>query len=69
VICGCTISGTGSSLLRYERPWFAGVEAKTSDVDFAMAPDKESAKDGPSEEIENSIENSLRIRRDDVATL
>jgi hypothetical protein len=65
VVCGCTVSGTGSSLLRSEsagwvsHAWLADVEAKTSDVDVAVTPDEESAEDRLSEDIENAIENSF----------
>jgi hypothetical protein len=44
-------------------------QSQLSRVDVAMAPEKESTKDRLSKEVENSIENCLRVWRDDITAL
>ena len=79
-VCGRSVRGTvasmsgASSLLRSQcarcgiRNWLTDVNAKASDVDVAVAPDEESAKDGLGENVEDTIEDSFRVRGDDIAT-
>jgi hypothetical protein len=43
-------------------------ETKTSWVNVPVAPEKESTKDRLCEEVENTIENRLTVRGDDVAS-
>lgn len=45
------------------------VEAKASRVDVAVTPKEESTKDWLGEDVEDTIESSLGIGSDDVATL
>lgn len=46
--------------------WYTKVKAQAANVDIAMAPEEESAKDGLGEEVENAVEDSFGVRRDDV---
>jgi hypothetical protein len=46
--------------------WHTKVKAQATNVDIAMAPEEESAKDGLGEDVENAIEGSFGVRRDDV---
>jgi hypothetical protein len=44
-------------------------KAKTSGVDVPVSPDEESTEARLGQEIENTVEDGLRVGRDDVATL
>ena len=44
------------------------VKTETSRVNVAMTPKQKGAEDWLSEEVENAVEDSLGVRRDDVAT-
>jgi hypothetical protein len=44
-------------------------KAKTSGVNILVAPEKESTEDGLGQEIEDTVEDSLRVGRDEVGTL
>jgi len=46
--------------------WYTKVKAQATNVDIAMAPEEESAKDGLGEDVENAVEDSFGVRRDDV---
>lgn len=45
------------------------VQTKVSRVDVAVAPDEKSAEDRFGENVENTVEDSLRVGRDEVGTL
>lgn len=44
-------------------------QTKTSGINAPMSPDEESTEDGLSEEVKNTVEDGLGVRRDEVATL
>jgi len=44
-------------------------ETKSSGVDVAVAPDEESTEDRLGQEIQDTVEDSLRVRGEDVSTL
>lgn len=46
--------------------WYTKVKAQATNVDITMAPEEESAKDGLGEDVENAVEDSFGVRRDDV---
>ena len=46
----------------------ADVETESSRVDFAVTQEEQSAEDWLSHDVENTVEDSFRIRGDDVAT-
>jgi hypothetical protein len=46
--------------------WHTKVKAQATNVDIAMAPEEESAKDRLGEDVENAVEGSFGVRRDDV---
>jgi hypothetical protein len=48
------------------RIWYTKVKAQATNVDIAMAPEEESAKDGLGEEVQNTVEDSFGVRRDNV---
>jgi hypothetical protein len=43
-------------------------QTKTGRVDTPVSPDKQRTKDGLRQEIQDTVEHSLRVRRDDIAT-
>lgn len=43
--------------------------AETGSVNFAMAPKEKSSKDWLSHQVQDTVKDGLRIRRNDVATL
>ena len=45
------------------------VKAKTGGIDVAVTPQEEGTEDWLSHNIEDSVEDSLRVGRDDVSTL
>ena len=45
------------------------VDPKSVRVDGAVAPEQECTKDGFSQDVEDTVEDGLRVRRDDVASL
>jgi hypothetical protein len=45
------------------------VKTKTGRVDTAVTPDEKSTEDRLGDQIEDTVEDCLRVRRDDVATL
>lgn len=47
----------------------ADVEAKAGRVDVAVAPKEKSTEDRLSEDVEDTVEDSLGVGRDDVSTL
>lgn len=47
----------------------ANMETQSGGLDVAVAPQKESAEDGLSHEVKDTIENTLGIGGNDVATL
>lgn len=46
--------------------WHTKVKAQATNVDIAMAPEEKSAKDGLAEDVENTVEDSFGVRRDDI---
>lgn len=47
----------------------ADVEAKSGGFNVAVAPEKESPEDGLGHEVKDTVEDTLGIRRNDIATL
>lgn len=45
------------------------LEAETSGVDVTVTPDQECAKDWLGQKIQDTVEDSLGVRRNDVTTL
>jgi hypothetical protein len=45
------------------------VETKTGRVNTAVTPDEKSTEDGLGDQVEDTVEDGLRVGRDDVATL
>jgi hypothetical protein len=66
----CAVGGTCSSSLLGSRSsirtWDTKVKAQATNVDIAMAPEEKSAKDGLAEDVENTVEGSFGVRRDDI---
>lgn len=68
-----TIGGTVGRLFTPSNVKFVivitDVDAKTTRVNVAVAPEKQGSKDGFRENIQDTVEDGLRVRSDDVATL
>jgi hypothetical protein len=65
--------GTGSADLILNRRVLlvvvVDVKTKTGRVNSAVTPDEEGTEDRLGDQVENTVEDGLRVRRDDVATL
>jgi hypothetical protein len=60
----------GSDSARWtNHAWLTDIETKASNVDVAVAPDEKSAEDGLGKDIEDTVEDSFRVRGDNVPTL
>lgn len=64
VVCGMSTSDKGwiITIIPY-------MKAKSGGVNIAVTPKKESTKDGLCKNIQNTVEDGLRVRCDDVAAL
>ena len=49
--------------------WISDVEAKAPNVNVAMSPQEESTKNRLGENVEDTVEDSLGVRGDDIASL
>jgi hypothetical protein len=60
--CSSNLLGSRNSI----RTWDTKVKAQATNVDIAMAPEEKSAKDGLAEDVEDTVEDSFGVRRDDI---
>ena len=66
---GGLLGGLSSTNSAWRIIVITNVEAQPGRVDVAVTPEEEAAKDGLGHDIQNPVEDSFRVRSDDVATL